>query len=52
MPPYIQVESYAELKTASGNLEFVTFYQEKEPYEGPASVIKGCEPVNWQGEVR
>lgn len=50
--PYVQVESYIELKAVNGDIEFITLMQEKEDYGGDACHIKGLEPINWKGELR
>jgi hypothetical protein len=49
--PYIQTESYVELKAGDGSIDFVILSQEKRAYEGEHSIIKGLEPVDWRGPV-
>jgi hypothetical protein len=46
---YLQTESYVELKSADGLIAFVILTRERTPYEGPTSVIKGLEPINFEG---
>ncbi len=50
--PYVQVESYLQLKLADGTIDFIPLFQDKEPYEGLQGRIKGLEPIQWVGEVR
>lgn len=46
---YLQTESYVELKGADGSIDFVSLTMERTPYEGPTSVVKGLEPINFGG---
>lgn len=47
--PYIMVESYIELKSVTGLVDFIMLSQEREEYTGDVCIIKGIEPINWQG---
>lgn len=46
---YLQTESYVELKSADGTIAFAILTQERTEYVGPASSIKGLEPINFGG---
>lgn len=49
MKSYLQTESYVELKAADGTIAFIILSQERVPYDGPSSGIKGLEPINFGG---
>jgi len=46
---YVGVESYVQLKSVEGLIDFVVLTADKMAYDGPNSVIKGVEPIMWNG---
>lgn len=47
---YIIRESYLELKSGNGGIDFISLFREKIPYQGNPSQIRGLEPILWQEE--
>jgi hypothetical protein len=46
---YLQTESYVELKSPIGLVDFVVLTCERELYNGPPSPIKALDPINFGG---
>lgn len=45
---YVLEESYLELKSAKGEIEFIALHSEQKPYEGEASKITAPALIPWK----
>ena len=45
---YTITESYLQLKSTDGRVDHFVLESEKVPYTGPASLIKGLNPLSWR----